>query len=68
MADITKTDLDVLSRILTTLLAWSGSEDDTPDDTEILNSPYDINAAVTLGDIKDAFSVLRVLEDSLHGH
>jgi len=49
--NLTKEEIEVLERIVSVLLDWSGVTDDTPDDTEIIASNTEY---VSLGDLRDA--------------
>lgn len=61
MANITRDEVDKIHHILSLLVEWSGAQDDTPDDTEVL---YINGQSVTLGDIKEATGTINSLAET----
>ena len=62
MSEPTKKDIDLIRTKLTTLLDWSGVDDTSPEDTEIVRSTCD---TILYADIMDMLSALRTIEECL---
>jgi hypothetical protein len=60
MANVTKEDAEVLSKIVSTIFDWSGASDAEPD-TIILESPYGQN--ITLDDLLEATRIISSLKN-----
>jgi len=63
--DVKKEDVDLLTRIISTLYDWNGVSEDTPDDYEVLPGEPGRYDSVTVGDLKDASTVLTNLKNSV---
>ncbi len=55
-------EIELLLKVVNTLLDWSGVSDDTPDDYEIISDAPGLST-VTLGDLRDASSMLNNLHN-----
>lgn len=64
MSQINRTDVDLVSRIIQVIYDWSGADDETPDDTEVLTTSSGMHA-VTLGELKDASSSLEAIRNAI---
>ena len=57
-----KKDASNIEKILVAFVTWSGVSSDSPQDTEIISTGYEV---ITLDDLQEAFAALRRLEDLL---
>lgn len=60
--EVKKADVELLLKIVGTMYDWSGVSEDTPDDFEVIADSAGL-ASVTLGDLKDASTVLTTLKN-----
>ena len=61
MSDVvTVNDVELLKNVTNVLWDWSGVSDETPDDFEVISSPG-TGLSCTLGDLKDAMSIIQTL-------
>ncbi len=55
-------DIELLLKVVNTLLDWSGVSDDTPDDYEVISDAPGLSV-VSLGDLRDASLMLTNLHN-----
>ena len=60
MKEVKVEEVELLLKVVSTMLDWSGVSDDTPDDFEVMSDPPGLSV-ITLGDLRDASLVLTNL-------
>ena len=58
--EVSIVEIELLRKVVNTMLDWSGVSDNTPDDFEIMSDPPGL-VSVTLGDLRDASLLLNKL-------
>lgn len=63
--EVSKEEVELLLKVITTLYDWSGATEDTPDDTGVINTWATGGQLeeVTIGDLKDASSILTQIKN-----